>query len=228
VSRPLAAWDRPNVQAALDGWLRTREVEVIGLPPSHGYRAGLAELVRGGEYVPDVEPGGVEDMTVPLGEDETITCPRSGLWLVRDDDGRLALMVKSVDHGMGRQLELEAMAERRAFAEAVLARLSELMSERNVYRARVLELRPRHFHGDEAAPLTVRSLPPIARERIVLPEGVLEQIERQAFAVTRHADRRRTSTSSQWIARSSRPTPSSSSSSTRWTGSTRTMTSCSC
>ena len=46
VSRPLAAWDRPNFQVALDAWLAGREVEVVGLPVMEGYRAGLAELVR--------------------------------------------------------------------------------------------------------------------------------------------------------------------------------------
>jgi SpoVK/Ycf46/Vps4 family AAA+-type ATPase len=60
----------------------------------------------------------------------------------------------------------------------VVAALWDLMRERNVYRGRVLELRPRHFHGDEGAPLTVRSLPQVPRDRIVLPEGVLERIER--------------------------------------------------
>jgi hypothetical protein len=194
VSRPLQAWDRPNVQIALDAWLAGRDVEVVGLPAMHGYRAGLAELIRGGEMVPLVEPGGVEYMTVPLGPDEGVTCVRSGMWLVRDAGGPLVLMIKSVDEGMGeRQLELEAMAEGRSRAQAVLAELTDLMKARNVYRGRVLELRSRHFHGDEAAPLTVHSLPQVTRDRIVLPEGVLEQVERQAFAMARHAERLRAS-----------------------------------
>jgi ATP-dependent 26S proteasome regulatory subunit len=85
------------------------------------------------------------------------------------------------------------MAPARATAEAALAEVRTLMAERNVYRGRVLELRPRHFHGERGAPLTVRSLPDVARERIVLPEGVLEAIERQAFGIARHAERLRAS-----------------------------------
>ena len=50
------------------------------------------------------------------------------------------------------------MAPERATAESVHAELRSLMSEHNVYRGRVLELRSRHFHMDEGAPLTVRSL----------------------------------------------------------------------
>ena len=40
-------------------------------------------------------------MTVPLGEHESVTCVQSGLWLARDDDGPLVVMLKSADHGMG-------------------------------------------------------------------------------------------------------------------------------
>jgi ATP-dependent 26S proteasome regulatory subunit len=67
------------------------------------------------------------------------------------------------------------------------------MREPNVTRARVNEVRTRHFHDDEGAPLTVRTLPQIGRERIVLPDGVLERIERQAFGIAVHAERLRAS-----------------------------------
>ena len=85
------------------------------------------------------------------------------------------------------------MAAERERGERVLADLSDLMRERNVYRGRVLELSSRHFHDDEHAPLTVRTLPKIARDRIVLPPGVLERIERQAFGIADHAERLRAS-----------------------------------
>ncbi|MEA2218566.1 MAG: hypothetical protein QOJ35_1192 [Solirubrobacteraceae bacterium] len=193
ISRPLEAWDRPNLHVALEAWLEGRDVEVVGVSVMEGYRAGLAELVRGGSWSGHVELGGVEHVTVPLGGDESLTCVQSGLWLVRDGERRVALMLKSTDHGMGEQLALEAMAPAPGAAESALAELRHLMHERNVYRGRVLELAPRHFHGQQGAPLTVRALPDIARERIVLPEGVLERVERQAFGIARHAERLRAS-----------------------------------
>jgi len=194
VSRPLAAWDRPNLTVALEAWLPGRRYEVVGIPVSQGYRAGLAELVRGGPWMPDVEFGGVEHVTVPLGESESIRSVRSALWLIFDEDGEpLVLMLKSVDHGGGESLELEAMARQEDRAEAMLEDLRRLMHERNVYRGRVLELSRRHFHDEEAAPLTVRTLPAVTRDRIVLPEGVLDRIERQAVTMARHADRLRAS-----------------------------------
>jgi ATP-dependent 26S proteasome regulatory subunit len=85
------------------------------------------------------------------------------------------------------------MAREREHAQRAHAELRRLMSERNVYRGRVLELRPRHFHADEGAPLTIRTLPDVARERIVLADGVLERVERQALGIARHAERLRAS-----------------------------------
>lgn len=194
VSRSLEAWDRPNVQVALDLWLADSEFEVVGVSVMEGYRAGLAELVRGGEWAAGVQLGGAEHVTVPLAGQESMTCVESGLWLVRDRDEVLVIMLNSSPGFGGEdQLRLEIMARERERAEDVLAVLRRLMSENNVYRGRVLELRARHFHEDEGAPLTVRSLPDVRREQIVLADGVLEAIERQAFGVARHAARLRAS-----------------------------------
>lgn len=137
--------------------------------------------------------GTPEHVTIPLGADDGVTCLRSGLWFVGDEDDRLAIMLSSADRGFGgEQLSLEVTAPDRARAETVVAELWRLMNERNVYRGRVLELRERHF-TDRDAKLSVRSRPPIDRDRIVLPEGVLERIERAAGGMSRHAERLRAS-----------------------------------
>ena len=195
VSQSLQPWDRPNLQLAIDAWLEDREFELFGLPPMHGYRAGLAELVRGGgpAFLGLGELTGLEHITVPLGEHESVTCVQSGLWLVAGDDGPVALMLRGQEMGEAEKLTFEAMAPERERAEHVIADLRRTMSERNVYRGRVLELQPRHFHDDEGAPLTVRTLPQVRREQIVLPEDVLERIERQTFGIARHAERLRAS-----------------------------------
>ncbi len=193
ISRDLAAWDLPNFQVAIDAWSVGREVEVVGLPVMQGYRATLAELVRTSDWGHEFQLGPVEHVTVPLGERESIACVQSGLWFVRDDEGPLVAMLTSTDRGMGMSLGLELMLPRRERGERVLAELWKLMRELNVYRGRVLELRSRHFHDDEGAPLTVRTLPQISRDRIVLPPGVLERIERQAFGIADHAERLRAS-----------------------------------
>jgi hypothetical protein len=197
VTRPLEAWDRPNFQVAIEAFLGQRAAELVGLSTMPGYEIGLAELAGTSDWAGDaIGIRAPEHVTVPLGEGESITCVQLGLWLVGrvgGDDEPLAIMLASSNRGMGEHLALEVMSGDRARAEAVVADLWRLMNERNVYRGRVLELRPRHFHGDEDAPLTVRSLPAITREQIVLPDGVLERVERTTFGMSRHAERLRAS-----------------------------------
>ncbi|MEY2514233.1 MAG: hypothetical protein QOJ89_1591 [bacterium] len=114
VSRPLEPWDRPNLQVAIDAWLGDKLFELMGIPQMEGYRAGLAELVRGGPWSADVELGGVEHVTVPLGDEDSIICVQAGLWLVRDGDRRAVVMLSSTDHMMGGGgLSLEVMAAER-------------------------------------------------------------------------------------------------------------------
>src|SRR3712207_8172673 len=55
------------------------DVEVVGLPLMQGYRAGLAELVRGPEWLDSVELGAVEHVAIALGEHESVTCVQAGL-----------------------------------------------------------------------------------------------------------------------------------------------------
>ncbi len=158
-----------------------------------GYPIGLGELARGGMALTGaVAVGAPEHITVPLGEHESVTCLRSGVWLVGDAEDALAISLTSSDRGLGEALSLEVMAHDRGRAEAAVGELWRLMNERNVYRGRVFELRERHF-TDRDAKLSVRTLPPIARDRIVLPEGVLERIERTTFGMSRHAERLRAS-----------------------------------
>jgi len=194
VTRPLQLWDRPNVQVAIDAFLGERTATVVGVTGSSGFTVvGLAELARGSQWpASSIGAGEPEHITIPLGDDESVTCVRSGIWFVRDEDDRLAIMVSSSERGPSEHLSLEVIAPERERAEAVVAEVWRLMNAHNVYRGRVLELRQRHF-TDRDAKLSVRSLPTIEREQIILPEGVLDRIERTTFGMSRHSERLRAS-----------------------------------
>src|SRR5436305_5197205 len=75
VTRPLQDWDRPNLQVALDVFLADRAHELLGLTTPQGYDVGLSELARGGAWFSEAMGlGAAEHVTVPLGEEESITC----------------------------------------------------------------------------------------------------------------------------------------------------------
>ena len=193
VSAPLPGYERVNFQVALDAFLAEegRSAELIGLSAMHGYRFGLAELGQpASRHAPMPEPGPPEYETAVIGE-RRISCVAAGLWLLDDGGTRLALLLRREDHGPRHaELGLEVMAARREDAEALLAGLQELMHEHNVYRARVLELSRSEWGG---IGVTVRRLPAIARERIVLRAGVLERIERHTEHFSAHAEELRRS-----------------------------------
>ena len=198
VSREIPPWERANLQVALDAYLEPdeRAHEFVGLSAQHGWHMGLAELAqrpqaRGVGWVGismGAQAGPQEHVTVQIGE-RTIVCVAAGLFLIRDSGGPFVAAVRSGEHhGPVPNLVLEAMAESREIAERFLGEIARLMHVHNVYRGRVLEVGGSHF-GE--ASFEVRELPPVKREGIVLPAGVLERIERHTLTFGQEADRLR-------------------------------------
>lgn len=92
VGRPLQLWDRPNLQVAVEAFLEGRSAEVLGIVVMRGFPIGLGELARGGVALTGmVAVGAPEHVTVALGEHESVTRLRSGIWLVGDADDALAV-----------------------------------------------------------------------------------------------------------------------------------------
>jgi len=195
VSRELPRWERPNLQVALDAYLDEpgRTHEYLGLGPQRGWHMGLAELAqrpgRGpGVHVGWMQAGPHEHVTVQVGE-RTIVCVAAGLFLIAEGERRLAALVRAAEqHGPEPGIVLEAMAPSRADAEDFLAETARLQSVHNVYRGRVLEVGGSPWGGID---IQVRNLPSVARDGIVLPEGVLERIERQTLGIAEQAERLR-------------------------------------
>lgn len=196
ISRALEGYERANFQVAIDAYLEGegRSAELIGLPMMRGYRVGLAELVnerpRGPWRSMEGGAGPIEYEPVEIGERQ-IMCVAAGLWLIADGDERSLVMLRRDDHGPGHaELGIEIMARERSIAEAMLSGLDRLMTELNVYRGRILELSGSPFGG---LGVEARRLPPVRREQIVFPAGVLERIERHTKTFAEHAETLRAS-----------------------------------
>jgi len=188
VSEDLSTYDHVNFQVALEAFFEETQAEraLVGLAMERGFRAGLAELAQsGGSYGPALEPGPVEYVTVDLG-DRVISCLKSGLIFIKAGEDVLVALLTTSDEGHQEGMRLEVMGVSRMVAERWLARIRELMRERNVYRGKVLAFGGPHPF--RPALLTVRSLPDVKREAIVLPEGTLERIERHTAGLARHRD----------------------------------------
>ncbi len=85
--------------------------------------------------------------------------------------------------GPRRKLRVDVMAAQQETARGFLAELRTSMRQRNVYRGHVISL------VQEMMGFQVRfhQLPKIERSQIILPDGVLERVERHTIGFARHS-----------------------------------------
>jgi ATPase family associated with various cellular activities (AAA) len=186
--------DHPNLQVALDAYLAggRREADLVGVAAEQRRYMGvtLSDLIAptNSGLVGNSTPreGPVEYANLQLGEEKILPCVRFGLFFIREGEERLAALISTHEQGPWHALRFEAMAPRREAAEEFLAQLRRSMRERSVYRGRVLSLSQESY---EPLKVELRSLPKVSRDGIILPQGLLERIERHSIGFSRHSER---------------------------------------
>jgi ATPase family associated with various cellular activities (AAA) len=194
VTESFEAHEHPNLHLAIERYLASngRSAELIGVSSDVQwmeitFAQLLARMTAASPTA--VTDGPVQYVNLDLQEGEVVTCVQRGLYLIRDDDERIALLLRGPsDFGHRRQVSLEVMARDRAVADRVLVAIRRAMRERNIYRSRVLQL-GQGGHGELS--VQFHRLPTIARDQIILPAGLLERIERQTIRFAELRDRLR-------------------------------------
>ena len=187
------------MQAAFEAWAEgeRRSSELVGVAAEQKRYAGLSlsDLVApaGGGLagMPAPRPGPVDYVNVAVGVESARACVEHGLYLLRDGEGALAALV-SVPGEFGGQplLGVEVTAPRPGRAARFLAEIRENMRRHNVYRGQVLPLgNPHGPFGPGGPGVEFLAAPEIERDAVILPEGVLERIERHTVGFAAHARR---------------------------------------
>jgi hypothetical protein len=201
VSESFSTIEHPNLQAALEAWVSApdRSSELVGISAEHKrfQSLGFSDLVTptSGGMMGDrsPRPGPVDYVNAAIGRGEVRACVQHGLYLLREgaEGGPLAVLVRGPgEHGGMLQVQVEVMAPEPAAATRFLEDVREGMRRHNIYRGKVLALGNPHGPFGYGAPgVEFPSLPEIAREDVVLPEGVLEGIERHTIGFSRHSER---------------------------------------
>jgi DNA polymerase III delta prime subunit len=191
VAEEVEAFEHPNVQVALDAYLAEggREADLIGVAAENKrfMTLGLSDLFgRGMPGRPPPAEGPVDYVNIHLAGERVLACVQFGLYLLRDGGRRLAVLVTGPSERMGprQKVRVEAMASRREDGERFLAALVDGMRRLNVYRGHVLSLSCDQF-GQTS--VLFHGLPPVGREGVVLPAGLLERIERHTVVFAEHA-----------------------------------------
>jgi len=186
--------EHANLQRAIDvyGAAPGRTVEAFGVAGQQRryIDASLSDLLAEGQpFHFDIGP--IEYTEVACGPGETLTCIQYGILLVEDGGDRFAVLVRGAGE-MGRNpvLVVEALATDRDRAAAFIDELRSLMREHNVFRGRVVSLGAAYEGGPFAkVGVTFHELPTVTREQVVLPDGLLDRIERHTIGFARHRDR---------------------------------------
>jgi hypothetical protein len=191
------SYEHVNIQAALDAWLAEpgREHTIIGIAGyrhrgSHGLADLLGLLPEEARYGP--RPGNVSRTSLPAGPDgETVECLRVAIILVRDADGRSAILFRGPDQEDGRDhTSVEVIASREGVGAQIAARLGELAVEHNVYRGQVVSFGHSMF-GRHGSILRFHHREPLAAGELILPPATFEDLRRQVVGVALHRDRLR-------------------------------------
>jgi hypothetical protein len=183
ITRDLPVFEHVNLQTAINAWSeipgRTVEVHGIALPPHHSIE--LQQIVSG-EALPPFRLSAPALTDLPNGLGSTLGCLRLGLLLVSDEIGRYVVMVQGPsDHHGGLEVEIAGLPV--GAAQRVLAELDQLRSELNVYRGHLLDVALSQFGG---VILSFAQPPGLRREDVVLPDAVLNRVERHALGVAAH------------------------------------------
>jgi hypothetical protein len=185
LAEKFAPYDHANLYTAVESVLSGADcsVEKYGVIAPHEYMGvALSMLVAPARAGPwgsaMLSEGPVEYINVTLDNDRVLACIQSGLYLVKRREEPLAILMrgpKAEFHPMA-QVSIEVMGRNREVAERMLAEVRTTMRSRNVYRGHILSLDQTHMGGME---IKFHRLSKIRREGIILPEGLLERIERQ-------------------------------------------------
>ena len=185
-------YDHVNVQTALDVWLARQpgSSRLVGLTGFRHRMFGLADLFSPGMDA-GMALGSVARVEQPMGPGEAVLgCVQCGIYLITDGDTRTAVLVRGSDErGPQQDVVVEIASTVPGEARRLLAELRALAVEHNVYRRQVIS-----FGGEVFGPMGRGSLlsfharPTLAREHLVLPDGLLDGVERQIIGVARHRE----------------------------------------
>lgn len=187
-------WEHANVQAALDAYLAQpgRQSQLVGVVgnqkrafnPSLSDLLGARTVAIGGVTLPGSQSGPVDYVNLPAGPDRTVACIAFGIVLVTEPGGRLAVLIRAADErsGPGAMLTVEVMAPDPAAGQAFLNRLRALAEQHNVYRGQVVSL-ARRSPPYPTITAVFQPRPAVAREDIVLADGVLDRVESHVMGI---------------------------------------------
>jgi hypothetical protein len=186
------SYDHVNVQAGLNAWLAAggREHAAHGIAGFHHMDFGLAELMQG-QWMGRLVVGNLATDERPAGPGgATLACVQCGLFLITEDAGPVALLMRGPDeHDPMGTVTVQVAGHDPARARRVIDEMQRLSIEHNVFRGHVIEFGGELFEGGAGRLLRFHDRPHVPRDQVILPPELIDGIERQVMGVARHSGR---------------------------------------
>jgi cell division protease FtsH len=186
-----AAYEHPNIQAAIDAYVAGPGVtaELVGIIGPNREHEGFTDIIASATWHRHYQLGAVDYASVAIGVGVETTCVSFGLYLIAAGDARLAVLFRVGSRRTGMpELQLEILSADADAARAFLRRIRELAIVHHVGRGQVLSFEP-HDHGDGIGPLRFLERPSVSAGDVILPAGVLDSVHRQVLGIAEHRER---------------------------------------
>jgi DNA polymerase III delta prime subunit len=193
MSEEYDTFEHPNIQLALEDYLSRPGISAdlvgVGVENKKFSNFGLAEFLVWRSPVVPLREGPVDYVNVHLADDRILPCVDYGLYFITEGEKRLIVLVRgATEHSSRAKLRVEVVAQQSEDAQAFIAALTDGMRRLNVYRGHVLALSAGEFGPGRSTLIAFRTLPEVTRDDLILPESLLERIERHTVEFSRHAE----------------------------------------
>jgi SpoVK/Ycf46/Vps4 family AAA+-type ATPase len=180
ITHVVSANDRPSLQLALNRLHERHDPRkpILGIPQQH---TKITALVAA-----NPRPVPLEWERLPRSADDMIDCITNGIYLLEHKARPYAAMLRLKSSSSRGRVMLEVMAESRDTAQAALDEILNLAQELSVYRGAVVTLEKSPTAADRFA-IKFHELPEVKRDQIILPEDVMQVVERNVTGLLSHA-----------------------------------------
>jgi hypothetical protein len=190
VQQDFANYERANLHLAVQELIERpgSQPVLVGIVVSDEYREVSLSRVSRAASAGQYDEGPVEHIDLPMAVDEQLACVKRGLYLLKEDGRPIALLVAPNRYQHPPAIMAEVMAADREQAERFVRVLARRTRHGKAYRGNVVSIELDCYRS-----VTVRfhQLPRITRDELILPQALLQRIERHTLSFTRHADKLR-------------------------------------
>lgn len=200
VSEQFEKYNHPNIHLAMEQYTKQPGVSVNILGIQGGFMnftgVALSELVSANSMASAIGFGGakrgaVQYTNIQLADGNKIACIQSGLFLISGEK-KYAVMLRQqqMDFTGTGGMVLDVMAPTHQDAEDFMNLIRRTVNKVNIYRGKILSLAKSQTQKAESGGTGIRfhSLNPVTRDRIILPDGLIERIERQTINAGKYSE----------------------------------------